>query len=122
QINLDPTSERGASRDAVNRPRETLGDSHLISSDPRSRFGLVCDLPCCRGNSNVPFGLPRPAPICQPQHWQATRRFPRIPISVILISCLTSAMWIRPNFVCLHPACRGLIHTSFSNRSFDLAR
>ena len=33
QINLNPTSERGASRDAVNRPRETLGDSHLISSD-----------------------------------------------------------------------------------------
>ena len=50
QINLNPTSERGASRDAVNRPRETLGDSHLISSDPRSRFGLVCDLFCCRGN------------------------------------------------------------------------
>jgi hypothetical protein len=50
QINLNPTSERGASRDAVNRPRETLGDSHLISSDPRSRFGLVCDLLCCRGN------------------------------------------------------------------------
>ena len=46
QINLNPTSERGASRDAVNRPRETLGDSHLISSDPRSRFGLVCDLLC----------------------------------------------------------------------------
>ena len=40
QINLNPTSERGASRDAVNRPRETLGDSHLISSDPHSRFGL----------------------------------------------------------------------------------
>ena len=35
QINLNPTSARGASRDAVNRPRETLGDSHLISSDPR---------------------------------------------------------------------------------------
>ena len=52
QINLNPTSERGASRDAVNRPRETLGDSHLISSDPRSRFGLVCDLLCCRGNSS----------------------------------------------------------------------
>ena len=34
QINLNPTSARGASRDAVNRPRETLGDSHLISSDP----------------------------------------------------------------------------------------
>ena len=52
QINLNPTSERGASRpDAVNRPRETLGDSHLISSDPRSRFGLVCDLLCCRGNT-----------------------------------------------------------------------
>ena len=51
QINLNPTSERGASRDAVNRPRETLGDCHLISSDPRSRFGLVCDLLCCRGNS-----------------------------------------------------------------------
>ena len=50
QINLNPTSERGASRDAVNRPRETLGDSHLISSDPRSRFGLVSDLLCCRGN------------------------------------------------------------------------
>ena len=50
RINLNPTSERGASRDAVNRPRETLGDSHLISSDPRSRFGLVCDLLCCRGN------------------------------------------------------------------------
>ena len=50
QTNLNPTSERGASRDAVNRPRETLGDSHLISSDPRSRFGLVCDLLCCRGN------------------------------------------------------------------------
>ena len=50
QINLNPTSERGASRDAVNRPRETFGDSHLISSDPRSRFGLVCDLLCCRGN------------------------------------------------------------------------
>ena len=33
QINLNPTSERGASRDAVNRPRKTLGDSHLISSD-----------------------------------------------------------------------------------------
>ena len=55
QINLNPTSERGASRDAVNRPRETLGDSHLISSDPRSRFGLVCDLLCCRGNT----------PLCQ---------------------------------------------------------
>ena len=53
QINLNPTSERGASRDAVNRPRETLGDSHLISSDPRSRFGLVCDLLCCRGNSCI---------------------------------------------------------------------
>ena len=53
QINLNPTSERGASRDAVNRPRETLGDSHLISSDPRSRFGLVCDLLCCRGNMAV---------------------------------------------------------------------
>ena len=53
QINLNPTSERGASRDAVNRPRETLGDSHLISSDPRSRFGLVCDLLCCRGNTSV---------------------------------------------------------------------
>ncbi len=39
QINLNPTSERGASRDAVNRPRETLGDSHLISSDPRSASG-----------------------------------------------------------------------------------
>lgn len=52
QINLNPTSERGASRDAVNRPRETLGDSHLISSDPRSRFGLVCDLLCCRGNTD----------------------------------------------------------------------
>ena len=39
QINLNPTSERGASRDAVNRPRETLGDSHLISSDPRSHSG-----------------------------------------------------------------------------------
>ena len=52
QINLNPTSERGASRDAVNRPRETFGDSHLISSDPRSRFGLVCDLLCCRGNSD----------------------------------------------------------------------
>ena len=39
QINLNPTSERGASRDAVNRPRETLGDSHLISSDPRSPLG-----------------------------------------------------------------------------------
>src|SRR5208283_2738200 len=51
QINLNPTSERGASRDAVNRPRETLGDSHLISSDPRSRFGLVCGLLCCWGNS-----------------------------------------------------------------------
>ena len=50
QINLNPTSERGTSRDAVNRPREILGDSHLISSDPRSRFGLVCDLLCCRGN------------------------------------------------------------------------
>ena len=49
-INLNPTSERGASRDAVNRPRETLGDSHLISSDPRSRFGLVCDLLCCPDN------------------------------------------------------------------------
>jgi hypothetical protein len=55
QINLNPTSERGASRDAVNRPRETLGDSHLISSDPRSRFGLVCDLLCCRGNSVSDF-------------------------------------------------------------------
>ena len=54
QINLNPTSERGASRDAVNRPRETLGDSHLISSDPRSRFGLVCDLLCCRGNNPHP--------------------------------------------------------------------
>ena len=53
QINLNPTSERGASRDAVNRPRETLGDSHLISSDPRSRFGLVCDLLCCRGNTRL---------------------------------------------------------------------
>ncbi len=54
QINLNPTSARGASRDAVNRPRETLGDSHLISSDPRSRFGLVCDLLCCRGNNTRP--------------------------------------------------------------------
>ena len=53
QINLNPTSERGASRDAVNCPRETLGDSHLISSDPRSRFGLVCDLLCCRGNTSM---------------------------------------------------------------------
>ena len=53
QINLNPTSERGASRDAVNRPRETLGDSHLISSDPRSRFGLVCDLLCCRGDERA---------------------------------------------------------------------
>ena len=53
QINLNPTSERGASRDAVNRPRETFGDSHLISSDPRSRFGLVCDLLCCRGNTDL---------------------------------------------------------------------
>ena len=51
QINLNPTCERGASRDAVDRPRETLGDSHLISSDPHSRFGLVCDLLCCRGNT-----------------------------------------------------------------------
>ena len=51
QIKLNPTSASGASRDAVNRPRETLGDSHLISSDPRSRFGLVCDLLCCRGNT-----------------------------------------------------------------------
>ena len=60
QINLNPTSERGASRDAVNRPRETLGDSHLISSDPRSRFGLVCDLLCCRGNTPRPqWGQPR---------------------------------------------------------------
>ncbi len=41
QINLNPTSERGASSDAVNRPRETLGDSHLISSDPRSRFLML---------------------------------------------------------------------------------
>ena len=56
QINLNPTSERGASRDAVNRPRETLGDSHLISSDPRSRFGLVCDLLCCRGNRRPGHG------------------------------------------------------------------
>ena len=55
QINLNPTSARGASRDAVNRPRETLGDSHLISSDPRSRFGLVCDLLCCRGNIEFSF-------------------------------------------------------------------
>ena len=53
QINPNPTSERGASRDAINRPRETLGDSHLISSDPRSRFGLVCDLLCCRGNRQL---------------------------------------------------------------------
>ena len=57
QINLNPTSERGASRDAVNRPRETLGDSHLISSDPRSRFGLVCDLLCCRGNIVILPGM-----------------------------------------------------------------
>ena len=42
----------------VNRPRETLGDSHLISSDPRSRFGLVCDLLCCRGNTT--FSAARP--------------------------------------------------------------
>ena len=46
-----PDERERASRDAVNRPRETLGDSHLISSDPRSRFGLVCDLLCCRGNT-----------------------------------------------------------------------
>ena len=52
RFNLNPTSERGASRDAVNRPRETLGDSHLISSD-LARFGLVCDLLCCRGNISV---------------------------------------------------------------------
>ena len=59
QINLNPTSERAASRDAVNRPRETLGDSHLISSDPGSRFGLVCDLLCCRGNKSLlRYGLP----------------------------------------------------------------
>ena len=56
QINLNPTSERGASRDAVNRPRETFGDSHLISSDPRSRFGLICDLLCCRGNMRTSMG------------------------------------------------------------------
>ena len=60
QINLNPTSERGASRDAVNRPRETLGDSHLISSDPRSRFGLVCDLLCCRGNKIKGSGFLEP--------------------------------------------------------------
>ena len=52
QINLNPTSERGTSRDAVNRPRETLGDSHLISLHTLARgFGLVCDLLCCRGNT-----------------------------------------------------------------------
>ena len=62
QINLNPTSERGASRDAVNRPRETLGDSHLISSDPRSRFGLVCDLLCCRGNKWGIGGKENPLP------------------------------------------------------------
>ena len=61
QINLNPTSERGASRDAVNRPRETLGDSHLISSDPRSRFGLVYDLLCCRGNM-ISVGTPSASP------------------------------------------------------------
>ena len=61
RINLNPTSERGASRDAVNRPRETLGDSHLISSDPRSRFGLVCDLLCCRGNTHA-LRTDRPEP------------------------------------------------------------
>ena len=73
QINLNPTSERGASRDAVNRPRETLGDSHLISSAPRSRFGLVCDLLCCRGNSlgrsvspRMPPSDPRPSPFRAP--------------------------------------------------------
>ena len=48
QINLNPTSERGASRDAVNRPRETLGDSHLISSDPRSRFLMLRYFPVSR--------------------------------------------------------------------------
>ena len=66
QINLNPTSERGASRDAVNRPRETLGDSHLISSDPRSRFGLVCDLLCCRGNMAFWDGCPVKAEVIPP--------------------------------------------------------
>ena len=74
QINLNPTSERGASRDAVNRPRETFGDSHLISSDPRSRFGLVCDLFCCRGNRagrvRRPVGRPGTPP-------DGSRRFRR---------------------------------------------
>ena len=75
QINLNPTSERGASRDAVNGPRETLGESHLISSDPRSRFGLVCDLLCCRGNTNRPPSHRAPGGVggcrlCQPSLFQ----------------------------------------------------
>ena len=37
QIKLNPTRARAASRDAVNRPRETLGDSHLISSRTLAR-------------------------------------------------------------------------------------
>ena len=65
QINLTPTRARGASRDAVNRPRETFGDSHLISSDPRSRFRLVCDsFLCCRGNSG-PFSPSRTSIVVQ---------------------------------------------------------
>ena len=58
QINLNPTSERGASRDAVNRPRETSGASHLISSYPRSRFGLYVTL-IVRGNTTGPYNKGR---------------------------------------------------------------
>ena len=55
QINLNPTSERGASRDAVNRPRETLGDSHLISIGPSLASGWYVTFFCCRGTrSRIP--------------------------------------------------------------------
>ena len=97
QINLNPTSERGASRDAVNRPRETLGDSHLISSDPRSRFGLVCDLLRCRGNTGPRCrraqGASSPLLTCWPvfteassTHWHAVPR--------------RAGWWRRPPFSC----------------------
>ena len=49
-----PDEREGASRDAVNRPRETLGDSHLISADPRSRFGLVSTFFVARVIASMP--------------------------------------------------------------------
>ena len=53
QINLNPTSERGASRDACHSSK---GDPRRLSLDfivllLACALGPVCDLLCCRGNS-----------------------------------------------------------------------